>query len=246
MTDHEYTPDEIRTAYDMMQAAARIASMVDLGAARAVLESMHFVDSVMPITDPTGWMTLRETAPAHQQFAQAFVNFRTVLEEFRPGRGARMNNELAVYQRAVELAKAQIATHESEIRRLETELATVRANLGQMRDSRDAERAARRAAEADNIQLVESARALARTAARQVIGYDDQVVLILRMALNDLNRVVNQPHPGAALLTELDAARAFIATARELGIDWNASEEERVRWLRDAHAYDEAVKATKA
>lgn len=51
---------------------------------RAVLESMHFVDSVMPITDPTGWMKLQRTAPAHQQFAAAFVRFRTVLEEFRP------------------------------------------------------------------------------------------------------------------------------------------------------------------
>ncbi len=84
MTNRDYTPDEIRVGYDMMQAAARIASMVDLGLARAVLASMHWVDSVMPITDPTGWIKLRETAPAHQQFAQAFVNFRTVLEEFRP------------------------------------------------------------------------------------------------------------------------------------------------------------------
>jgi hypothetical protein len=84
MTERQFTPDEIRAAYDMMQAAARIASMVDLAAARAVLESMHHMDSVMPITDPTEWMRLRKTAPAHQQFAAAFVRFRTVLEEFRP------------------------------------------------------------------------------------------------------------------------------------------------------------------
>ena len=84
MSEREYTPDEILAAYDLMQAAARIASMVDLAAARAVLESMHYVDSVMPITDPTGWIKLRKTAPAHQQFAAAFVRFRTVLEEFRP------------------------------------------------------------------------------------------------------------------------------------------------------------------
>ena len=84
MSDLQFTPDEIRETYEQMQAAARIASMIDLPAARAVLASMHYMDSVMPITDPTGWMKLRTTAPAHQQFAQAFVNFRTVLEEFRP------------------------------------------------------------------------------------------------------------------------------------------------------------------
>ncbi len=80
----QFSADEIRETYDQMQAVARLVSMVDLAAARAVLESMHFVDSVMPITDPTGWMKLSKTAPAHQQFAQAFVRFRTVLEEFRP------------------------------------------------------------------------------------------------------------------------------------------------------------------
>lgn len=84
MTERQFTADEIRDTYALMQAAARIASLVDLAAARAVLESMHFVDSVMPFTDPTGWMQLQKTAPAHQQFAAAFVNFRTVLEEFRP------------------------------------------------------------------------------------------------------------------------------------------------------------------
>lgn len=83
----EFTPDEIREAYAMMQAAARVASAVDLAAARAVLESMHHMDSVMPILDPTEWIRLRKTAPAHQRFAQAFVNFRTVLEEFRPEEG---------------------------------------------------------------------------------------------------------------------------------------------------------------
>ena len=84
MSGLQFTPDEIRETYEQMQAAARIVSMIDLSAARAVLASMHYMDSVMPITDPTGWMKLRKTAPAHQQFAQAFVKFRTVLEEFRP------------------------------------------------------------------------------------------------------------------------------------------------------------------
>lgn len=84
MTDHEFTADEIREAYATMQAAARMASLVDLDMARAVLASMHWMDTVMPITDPTGWMKLRKTAPSHQQFAAAFVRFRTVLEEFRP------------------------------------------------------------------------------------------------------------------------------------------------------------------
>lgn len=84
MSNRQCSGDEIRETYAQMQMIARLTSMVDLAAARAVLESMHYVDSVMPITDPTGWMKLRETAPAHQQFAQAFVHFRTVLEEFRP------------------------------------------------------------------------------------------------------------------------------------------------------------------
>jgi hypothetical protein len=84
MTDLQFTPDEIRETYEQMQTVARLVSMVDLAAARAVLASMHYMDSVMPITDPTGWMKLRKNAAAHQQFAQAFVNFRTVLEEFRP------------------------------------------------------------------------------------------------------------------------------------------------------------------
>lgn len=84
MTDLQFTPDEIRETYDQMQAVARLVSMVDLAAARAVLASMHYMDTVMPITDPTGWMKLRSRAAAHQQFTQAFINFRTVLEEFRP------------------------------------------------------------------------------------------------------------------------------------------------------------------
>lgn len=84
MSKPTFTPDEIRATYELMQTAARMASLVDLAAARAVLESMHFVDSAMPITDPTGWMKLQKTAPAHQRFAAAFVRFRTVLEEFRP------------------------------------------------------------------------------------------------------------------------------------------------------------------
>lgn len=81
---HQFSGDEIRATYDQMQTIARLTTMVDLSAARAVLESMHFADSVLPMIDPTGWMQLRKTAPAHQRFAQAFVNFRTVLEEFRP------------------------------------------------------------------------------------------------------------------------------------------------------------------
>jgi len=48
---------------------------------------------------------------------------------------------------------------------------------------------------------------------------------------------------GTQLLAELEAARAFIATARLLGIDWDAKPEERERWLRDLHAYKEAAKA---
>lgn len=91
MSEKQFTPDEIRETYDLMMAAGRIASMVDLAAARAVLESMHFVDTVMPITDPTAWMKLQKTAPGHQQFAAAFVRFRTVLEEFRPEE--QVNNE---------------------------------------------------------------------------------------------------------------------------------------------------------
>jgi hypothetical protein len=83
-----FSPDEIRETYDQMLAIARLATMVDLPAVRAVLDSMHFVDSVMPITDPTGWMKLRKTAPDHQRIAAAFLRFRTVLEEFRPEEGA--------------------------------------------------------------------------------------------------------------------------------------------------------------
>lgn len=80
----QFTPEEIRVIYDMMQAAARLATLVDLDAAQAVLASMEFMDSVMPITDPTGWMQLQKTAPAHQAFARAFVQFRAALERFRP------------------------------------------------------------------------------------------------------------------------------------------------------------------
>lgn len=65
-------------------------------------------------------------------------------------------------------------------------------------------------------------------------GEHDSVWTVLR----------TRAHPGAALLAELVAARAFIATARELGIDWDAKEEERVRWLRDLHAYDKTTNAT--
>jgi len=72
------------------------------------------------------------------------------------------------------------------------------------------ERAARQSAETDAAALREAARALSRTAARQVTGYDHAVVLVLRTALNDLNRIADQDRPGARLLAEVEAARAYL------------------------------------
>ena len=82
--NHDFSPDEIRETYEQMMNVARFAALIDLAAARAVVHSMAMVDSLMPITDPTAWIKLRATAPAHNRLAQAFVNLRTVLEEFKP------------------------------------------------------------------------------------------------------------------------------------------------------------------
>lgn len=79
-----YEPDDIRTGYDQIQVIARLATLIDLPLAQAILDSMHFIDSLMPITDPTTWMKLRKTAPDHQKLAAAFVQFRATLEELRP------------------------------------------------------------------------------------------------------------------------------------------------------------------
>lgn len=105
---------------------------------------------------------------------------------------------------------ATAAGNLAEIARLRSALSGTRDVLAQRDRALVAERRAREMVEADNAMLVRAAQALARTAARQVTGYDDQVVLILRMALNDLNRIVDQPHPGTPLLAVLDAAREAV------------------------------------
>lgn len=96
-------------------------------------------------------------------------------------------------------------------------------------------------AEADAAALRTAARSLTRSAARQVSGYDDMVVLVLRMALNDLNRVLDQKHPGAALLVELTVLRELAADVER----WRESSDARdLAYILETADKYEAMKAS--
>jgi Arc/MetJ family transcription regulator len=98
--------------------------------------------------------------------------------------------------------------------RLRTDLASVRAALEQAQRAVEAERAARRNAEADNEKL----RWALEGTTRMMAEWSDNNARGLRWMRNIVaanQKVLFSPHPGAQLAAELNAARAVVWAARE-------------------------------
>lgn len=79
------SPDQVRQTYETIQVVARLAALVEVHEAQAVVEAIALTDSAMPILDPAGWMQIRHTAPGHNRLARAFLAFRQELEQLRKG-----------------------------------------------------------------------------------------------------------------------------------------------------------------
>lgn len=157
--------------------------------------------------------------------------------------------EFAAYQRAVELAKAEIA-------RLTAELAGMHRAHEQQQRALEAERRARQIAEADMAALTQalSDRHICENCGGKGSYWTD----IGGEAAHEVcecwiaaDQMLAKDHPGAALLAELDAARAVVAAVRV----WlvapttclpiaKADMELVSRILSTITAYDAAVKAS--
>lgn len=141
-----------------------------------------------------------------------------------------------------EIAAADALLRENA--RLQTDLAGLRASLAQAQRATEAERAARGQAEAD-------AAWWHATVANYVTSATVEDRALLRATLAE---ATTYPHPGAALLAELTAARAVVAVARREqkiaaalwtrpGEDTIALSDFEIALDAALRAYDEAVKA---
>lgn len=108
----------------------------------------------------------------------------------------------------------------AEIARLRSELSDARQALAQARQATESERVARRNAEADNAALIGALDDLLHEVRHTLAGRSTRPDLV--DAEQDALARSAKPHPGRALLTELDAARAVVAHAR----DWREAFEQ--------------------
>lgn len=71
----------VAETYNNIILASQIALNIPLTDAQAVVQEMQHTESFMPLIDPTGWLRIRGTAPGHQRLAEAFLRFRSELEQ---------------------------------------------------------------------------------------------------------------------------------------------------------------------
>ena len=71
---------DVRTTKDLIDGLCRMALLIPVADAQALLREFDRMDAVMPIVDPTGYRALLRTMPAHRRVAEAFLTFRQVLE----------------------------------------------------------------------------------------------------------------------------------------------------------------------
>ena len=67
--------------YDNIMLVSQLALNIPLTDAQAVVREMEHTESFMPLIDPTGWLRIRGTAQGHQRLAEAFLRFRSELEQ---------------------------------------------------------------------------------------------------------------------------------------------------------------------
>jgi len=81
MSQHEAIDREMLPAvYDMIKQVAQMAMLITPEQSQAIAREIDFMDALMPITDPTGYKKLLETAQGHRDLIAAFVHFRSQLE----------------------------------------------------------------------------------------------------------------------------------------------------------------------
>ncbi len=61
----------------------RMAMLISLEDATELVDEFGRMDTLMPLIDPTGYMTIRKTAPLHEGMARAFLTFRMALEKIK-------------------------------------------------------------------------------------------------------------------------------------------------------------------
>lgn len=106
-------------------------------------------------------------------------------------------------------------SQEAEIARLRTAARDLRDLLAQQRRATEAEAAARAMAEADNEKLRWALDGTTRMLSERSDN-NSRGMRWMRALVEANQRVLATPHPGAALLIELDAARAVVAAMRQI------------------------------
>lgn len=72
---------EVAETYNNIRLVSQLALNIPLQDAQTVVQEMEHTKSFMPLIDPTGWLRIRGTAPGHQRLAEAFLRFRSELEQ---------------------------------------------------------------------------------------------------------------------------------------------------------------------
>lgn len=109
---------------------------------------------------------------------------------------------------------AAYAQAQAELARLRTDLDTLRENFEQQGRALAATDRARQVAEADAGAIRIAAQTFAHIVDQQIGSSTDPAILVLRLALNDMNRVLADEHPGAQLLAELELLRELADDVR--------------------------------
>ncbi len=78
-----FTQSEMETK-EQIEMFSRMASLIPLENAEALVRKIKHVDAFAPFIDPTAYLQVRHNIPDHLKVAEAFLAFRRALEEFRP------------------------------------------------------------------------------------------------------------------------------------------------------------------
>lgn len=72
---------DVTLTKQLVDNAARMALLIPLDDARALVEEIERTDTLMPLLDPTGYRAIMDTLPQHRAVAKAFLTFRQELEK---------------------------------------------------------------------------------------------------------------------------------------------------------------------
>lgn len=72
---------DVSLTKQLVDNAARMALLVPVEDARALVQEIERTDTLMPLLDPTGYRAIMDTLPQHRKLAKAFLAFREELEK---------------------------------------------------------------------------------------------------------------------------------------------------------------------